>query len=97
MLALRRDLRVFTCLESVDFRKGIDSLAALCKVELGQDPRDGSLFLFCNHRRTAVKILVYDDGGYWLIMRRLSKGKLSYWPRENHIDSKALQVLLSGG
>ena len=51
--------------EPVDFRKGIDGLARLCKDVLQQDPFRGWVFVFRNHRATAVKILVYDGQGFW--------------------------------
>ena len=33
--------------EPVDFRKGIDGLAGLCRQQLQADPMDGALFVFC--------------------------------------------------
>lgn len=80
MLQLVPQLRILLAVEPVDFRKGIDSLAALCRTELEQDPFSGTLFVFRNRAATALKLLVYDGQGFWLCLRRLSSGKLSWWP-----------------
>jgi len=51
--------------EAVDFRKGIDGLAGVCRQKLAQDPFAGHLFVFRNRRATAIKILCYDTQGFW--------------------------------
>jgi len=64
----------------IDFRKGIDSLAALCQQQLQQDPFSGTVFVFTNKNRTAIKALIYDGTGFWLCLKRFSSGKLKWWP-----------------
>jgi transposase len=80
MLQLVPQLRILLAVEPVDFRKGIDSLAALCRDQWQQDPYSGTLFVFRNKDATALKLLVYDGRGFWLCWRRLSQGRLSWWP-----------------
>jgi transposase len=80
MLQLVPQLRILLAVEPVDFRKGIDSLAALCRDRWQQDPFSGTLFVFRNKDATALKLLVYDGRGFWLCWRRLSRGRLSWWP-----------------
>jgi transposase len=46
MVQLVPQLKILLACEPVDFRKGIDSLAALCKWQLDQDPLSGVLFVF---------------------------------------------------
>jgi transposase len=41
-------------------RKGIDSLAELCRAKLNADPFSGCLFVFRSRRATSIKVLVYD-------------------------------------
>ena len=41
-------MRILVATQPVDFRKGIDGLAALCRQVLKVNPMDGALFLFCN-------------------------------------------------
>jgi transposase len=61
-------------------RKGIDSLAQLCREKLEADPFSGCLFIFRSRRGTAIKLLVYDGQGFWLATKRLSKGRFPWWP-----------------
>ena len=42
---------VYLCREPVDFRKGINGLAALVEADLGLDPFSQMLFVFCDRRR----------------------------------------------
>jgi transposase len=74
-------LRVLVATEPVDFRKGIDSLACLCRQQFEVDPFLGTLFAFRNRSGTALKLLVYDGQGFWLCQKRFSKGHLQWWPR----------------
>ena len=59
--------------EAVDFRKGIDSLAQLCRDKLAQDPFSGCVFIFRCRRATSIKVLVYDgmgEGTELLVLRK---------------------------
>jgi transposase len=85
----------------VDFRKGIDSLAELCRAKLHADPFSGCLFVFRSRRATSIKVLVYDGQGFWLATKRLSKGRFRWWPQGEE-PARALrvhqaQVLLAAG
>ncbi|HLB88595.1 MAG TPA: IS66 family insertion sequence element accessory protein TnpB, partial [Terriglobales bacterium] len=53
-------MRILVAVEAVDFRKGIDSLAALCRAKLHADPFSGCVFVFRSRSATAIKVLVYD-------------------------------------
>src|SRR5438309_1394468 len=72
--------RSLPAIEPVDFRKGLDSLAALCRNQWQQDPFSGTLYVFRNRAATALKLVVYDGNGFWLCLRRFSSGKLLWWP-----------------
>jgi transposase len=80
MLQLVPQLRILLAVHPTDFRKGLDSLAALCRGPLQQDPFSGTLFVFRNRTGTALKLVVYDGLGFWLCVRRFSSGKLVWWP-----------------
>lgn len=101
MLAITPQMRILVAVEAVDFRKGIDSLAELCRAKLDADPFSGSVFVFRSRRATSIKILVYDGQGFWLATKRLSKGRFRWWP-QGEDASKALlvhqaQVLFAAG
>lgn len=89
MLQITPQQTIFVAVDPVDFRKGIDGLAALCRSQLNHDPFSGALFVFTNRQRTAVKIIVYDGQGYWLCMKRFSQGKLAWWPKASTKASNA--------
>tara|TARA_B100000745_G_scaffold295684_1_gene240093 strand:+ start:4482 stop:4730 length:249 start_codon:yes stop_codon:yes gene_type:complete len=54
--------------------------SALCRYQLKQDPRSNAIFVFINRKRTMLRALCYDGSGYWLMTKRLSKGKFQ-WPK----------------
>jgi transposase len=102
MIQVVPQMRVLVAIAPADFRRGIDGLAALCRQALGTDPFSGALFVFRNRRATAVKLLVYDGQGFWLCHKRLSAGRLRWWPSAANeaatpLQAHELQVLLSGG
>ena len=80
MLQLTPQSRIFLATEPVDFRKGIDGLAAVCRHALRDNPLDGAVYVFRNRSATALKILLYDGQGFWLCMKRLSQGRFQWWP-----------------
>lgn len=102
MIQITPHMRILLAVDPVDFRRGIDGLARVCKEALGSDPFSGGLFVFRNRRRTAIKILVYDSQGFWLCHKRLSRGRFGFWPesvtgRSKGLEAHELQVLLAGG
>src|SRR3989442_9170163 len=91
MIQITPQMRVLVAVEAVDLRKGIDSLAQLCRDKLAADPFSGCLFVFRSRRLTSIKILVYDGQGFWLATKRLSKGRFRWWP-ESKDAAKPLRV-----
>jgi transposase len=81
MIQITPQMRILLALEPIDFRRGIDGLAAICRQILNQDPLSGTLFVFCGRSRQSIKILVYDSQGLWLCQKRLSSGAFSAWPK----------------
>jgi transposase len=73
-------MRVLVALEPVEPRKGIDGLAQLSREKLGADPFSGYLFIFRGRRATAIKLLAFDGQGFWVAQKRLSKGRVHWWP-----------------
>lgn len=100
MIHLTSNTKILIATQPADFRRGIDGLAALCKQQLANEPRSGILFVFINRNKTMVRALVYDDNGFWLMTKRLSKGKFSGWPSSDKpitpMIAKHLRQLLSG-
>jgi transposase len=102
MIQVTAQMRVLVAIEPADFRRGIDGLAKVAREELASDPFSGWVFVFRNRRATAVKILVYDGQGFWLCHKRLSTGRVRFWPAgrgapARSLEAHELQVLLSAG
>ena len=101
MLQLTPQLKIFVAIDAVDFRKGIDALMFICQHQLNQDPYSGAVFAFRNRSKSAVKLLVYDGQGFWLCLKRFSKGRLTWWPADSQsvtiLTAQALQMILWNG
>ena len=77
MIQITPQMRILVAVDPVDFRRGIDGMARLCREVLDSDPFAGWLFVFRNRRATAIKILTYDSQGFWLAHKRLSQRPFS--------------------
>ena len=102
MLQITPHHRLLLAVKPADFRRGIDGLAALCRQVLEEDPFDGTIFIFTNRPRNRVKILIYDGLGFWLIVRRFSRGRLAWWPSSHNtsdfsLNPSQLHILLAQG
>jgi len=97
MLQVTPRVRIFVYHQSVDFRKGIDGLSAICRNMLDQDPYEGALFVFRNQTRSAIRFLIYDGQGFWLCTKRLSKGKFHWWPENGLMDARHIYTLIWNG
>ena len=53
MIQITPHMRILVAVEPIDFRAGIDGLAANCRKHLQADPFSGTLFVFGNRARTA--------------------------------------------
>jgi transposase len=101
MIQVTPQMRVLVAVEPADFRKGIDGLSRVCKDALKSDPFSGTVFVFRNRRSTAIKALVYDGQGFWLMQKRMSSSRFPWWPCSadgvKRLEAHELQVLLSAG
>lgn len=102
MISIVPHMRILVAVAPIDFRAGIDGIARICRQELESDPFSGTLFVFVNKRRTAVKILAYDQQGFWLCHKRLSASRFRHWPsaqgaKAQTLEAHELQLLLVGG
>ena len=90
MIQITPHMRIVLVTQPEDFRKGIDSLAGTCRNILQTDPFSGTVFVFCNRNKTAIKLLVYDGQGFWLMQKRLSQGRFRWWPEK--ADAASLRL-----
>ena len=101
MLQLTPQSRILLALAPVDFRNGIDGLAAVCRRHFARNPPDGAIHVFRNRAGTTLKLPCYDGQGFWLCTKRRSRGRLQWWPRADGaavpLVARELQVLLWNG
>jgi len=58
--------RIWLCTQPTDMRCSFDGLSARVRRHLGEEPTSGHWFVFLNRRRTMMKILGFETGGYWI-------------------------------
>ena len=99
MIAVPPGVRILLATQPVDFRKGMDGLAALVQQALRADPFAGDVFIFRPRRPDRVKILVYDGTGLVLYTKRLEARRFC-WPSPAEgvvrLSAAQLATLLEG-
>lgn len=101
MIQLTPSTKVFICISLLDFRLGIDGLFGHCQMKLKCDPFSGAVFAFIGKSRKSIKLLVYDGQGFWLMHKRLSKGRFDWWPQSEEscvqLDPRNFLILINNG
>jgi len=92
-------VRVMMATRPVDFRKGVDGLAALVRESMGADPFSGTVYVFRAKRADRVKLVFWDGTGVCLFAKRLEDGKFR-WPKVEdgvvRLSAAELSALLEG-
>lgn len=92
-------VRVMMATRPVDFRKGIDRLAALVRETMGADPFSGTVYVFRSKRADRAKLVFWDGTGVVLVSKRLEEGAFR-WPRIEdgvvRLSAAELSALLEG-
>jgi len=95
-------VRVFVCRQPTDMRKSFNGLAGAVIDVVDHDPQSGHLFLFVNARRTMLKALIWEASGYWVLAKRLAKGRFAVFDKaagsktRYEITSTDLALMLDG-
>ncbi len=92
-------VRVMVATKPVDFRKGMEGLAALVREAMEADPFCGTVYVFRAKRADRVKLIFWDGTGMVLVAKRLEDGKFR-WPGVQdaimRLSAAELQALLEG-
>ncbi|MDP7539796.1 MAG: IS66 family insertion sequence element accessory protein TnpB [Alphaproteobacteria bacterium] len=99
MIVPGNGVRILVAAQPVDFRKGIDGLAAVVQEVLALDPFAGDLFVFRPKRADRVKILTWDGTGMTLYHKRLEEGRFRWPPPVDGVvklSAAELSMLLEG-
>ena len=92
LIQITPQLRILVAIEPIDGRKGIDSLAQLCREKLDADPFSGCLFIFRSRRGTAIKLLAYDGQGFWLATKDCRKAASSGGPAVRKLPAACARI-----
>jgi transposase len=84
---------VYLALGATDMRKQINTLAAAVQERMGLGPFSGALFVFCNRRRTTLKILWWDRNGFCLWQKRLERERFRWPEREAEVAEVGVREL----
>jgi len=99
VIAIPGGARVLIATRPVDFRKGMDGLAAVVKEHLRADPYCGAIFVFRAKRADRVKLILWDGTGLCLFTKRLEEGTFR-WPKIEdgvmRLTSSQLSALIEG-
>lgn len=100
MIQWSADIKVYLHREPVDFRKAINGLSVIVQDEMAISPFDPALFVFCNKKRSQLKVLYWDETGFALWQKRLERDKFQ-WPKRLPeepvvLDHEQWQWLLRG-
>lgn len=102
MLSLPPSVRIFVATQPVDGRKGVDSLTAMVRSALSQDPLSGHLYVFFSRRCDRVRVVYWDRNGFAMWTKRLERGR--FHPTfdcdgrlsANAIEAAELALILEG-
>ena len=78
MLSPEPGVRLWLYVPPADMRKSFDGLSALVRRKLAEAPTGGQLFVFINRKRTQMKVLYFESGGYCLWSKRLEAGRFHF-------------------
>jgi len=90
MLRMIPQAPVYLALGVTDLRNNIDGLSLIVEMQFKLDPFSNSMFVFCNRKKDKIKILLWDNNGFWLYYRRLEEGTF-HWPQKEGYE-KTLPV-----
>ncbi len=83
----------------IDFRKQIDGLVVLVSDSLQKNPTSGQLFVFRNKGADKLKMLYWQDNGFWLLYKRNESSRFKFpaiGEEPFELSLQQLQWLLSG-
>src|ERR1700692_2001726 len=95
----RPGLRVMVASKPVDFRKGMDGLAAMVTQLLSADPFAGDIFIFRAKRADRIKLILWDGSGLCLVTKRLGAGGFTWPPVQDGavtLSTAQLRLLFAG-
>lgn len=94
--------KIYLAYGATDFRKQTSSLCSIVQNTFHMNLYNRSAYIFCNKKRTSIRVLCYDKNGFILAQKTLlNTEKMKFqWPRNSEelklITKEQLNWLLSG-
>ena len=87
--------RIYLATGYTDLRRGMEGLASIIKFNFQLDPyQKDILFLFCGRRTDRIKGLVWENDGYLLLYKRLTKEEaLDITPEQYQYLMQGLEIV----
>ena len=84
-----------------DMRKRAESLSLLVRSEMGMDPMERSIFIFCGRDHRRITAIAWDGNGWIEMSKRLCCGMGFRWPDTEAaalaITADDIEEMLRGG
>src|SRR5260370_6427945 len=99
MISPPAGVRIMVSSRPVDFRNGLDGLAAMVQQARHESPFGGDIVVFRAKRADRVKILYWDGTGLCLFHKRLEQGRFAWPPVQDgtiRLSAGQLGLLLEG-
>ena len=94
--------KIYIAFGPTDFRNQINGLCKIVENQYKMDPYQKVAYIFCNQKKTSIKILTYDRNGFILTQKTLlNVNRMKFkWPRTpgdiKNITKEQLAWLLDG-
>ena len=82
MLKMDKTEGIYLACGATDMRKSINGLCGIVQSNFKLDPFSKMYFVFCNRQRNRIKILTWEENGFWLHFKRLEQGRFA-WPDDS--------------
>ena len=73
MLNLENENEIYLACGYTDMRKSINGLCEIVQSEFNLAPFVTAYFVFCNRQKNWLKILTWEENGFWLHFKRLEQ------------------------
>ena len=91
--------RLFVARFPVDMRKSFNTLSDLVQFTLKEDPMSGDAYVFIGKRRNRLKVLLWEDSGFWVCAKRLEEGTFDtrFWHKDDcdEVDKIVSSITIS--
>lgn len=97
MFSLTSSNQYYIYSSPTDMRGSFDSLCGIVRDKLGRSPTSGEVYIFLNRRRTQVKLLHWEHGGFVMYYKRLERGNFEQpFQNNGHLTWTELVMMIEG-